>query len=195
MRDALEHADQLEPVMWAKLVSRCAGMDVLRSNKSLPQSWQTPERVRQLIRYAARSYETVMVDLPGGLDPCSLAAMETMNHIFLTTTQEAGALYMAQRALEMLEERGLGDHTFIVLNRVDAKNGLSLEQIEELLGRKVLASFPNDYVAVQRSAVMGRVLPPETALGSRYQEFARMIQGEPQANPANRSWLSRLVAR
>jgi len=116
-------------------------------------------QVSQLIEFARRNYDTIAMDLPDTLDEATLTALRDANRIFLVTTPELPALRLARLKVLLLQKLELLDKTSLVVNRFGAFSEVKLEDIEKVVGLKVLTTFPSDYADVTKAVREGRPAP------------------------------------
>jgi len=105
--------------------------------------------------------------------------------IVLVTTAEITSVYMAGRMLEALENHGLGDRVRVVLNRNDASAPLSRGNVENCLGRPVLAAIPNHYGLMQQALKRGQGIIAEGPLARSFTNLAVDLAGLPEQKPSN----------
>lgn len=184
VRDAAEHAGQMDDTIWTRMISRAGNLDVLRAGRPDPDRLPAPWRLQSLVRHARSHYTAVCIDLPGAADLVSAETLRNSNRIFLVTTPEIASLHMAERAIALLKEMGLEERLGIILNRVESTSPRNRFQIEELLGMEVAAAVPNSYDALQRALNMGQAAIKDGPLGKRFLELAESLQ--PGHRPAKR---------
>jgi Flp pilus assembly CpaE family ATPase len=122
-----------------------------------------------------RNYQALVFDLSGNLERYSLEAMQESKRVFLVCTPEIPSLHLAREKMGFLKTVGLDQRVSILLNRVSKKPLFTPQQVEELVGAKVMYSFSNDYFAVSRATTGGQCLDPESVIGRQCTEFAGMV--------------------
>jgi pilus assembly protein CpaE len=179
--DAVEHAAQLDEVLWPQLVVNLGALDVLHAGKMNPGFRVEPAQIRHLLEFARRNYRAICIDLSGNMEKYSIEIMHESKRIFLVCTPEIPSLHLAREKYQYLHSLDLGDRISILLNRSQKRNVISPQQVESLLGVPVHMSFPNDYKGVHRALTDGRHVDPSTELGRQFTKLAHSLFDEPQA--------------
>ena len=172
--DAAEHAAELDEDLWPKLVSTADHLDVLPSGTLSPGFRIEPAQIHYLLDFARRNYNVICVDLSGMMEKYSLEVMQEARQIFIVSTQEVPPLHLGREKLNLLRNLDLIDRVRILLNRYDKRQALTDEQVQELLGLPITATFPNDYLGVHRSITEARPVDAASKLGKCFAEFARL---------------------
>ena len=183
--DAIERAEDLDENIWAPLVTQVQGMDVLHAGRINPNLNIEPLQISHLIAFMRRNYQVLCFDLSGNLEKYSLEVMQESKRILLVCTGEIPSLHLAREKLLFLKELGLSSRVSIVLNRMPKRPLFSKDQVEDLLGLPVARVFANDYLAVNRAVEEGKLLPPDTDLGTSFAEFAAQLLDQPNAKVAS----------
>lgn len=153
--DALQNAATMDEQLWAQIVNRRHGIDVLHAGRINPDLRIETVQVRHLIEYVRRNYGAVCLDLSGNLEKYSLELMHESKKIFVVCTPEVASLHLAREKAQYLHHLDLTDRAVVLLNRQTKKWGIDISEIERLVGIPVEAAFPNDYTAVSRSLTDG----------------------------------------
>lgn len=170
-----EYAYRLDEDLWAKLKFRHGKLDVIGAG--VPGSGPQPEpsAIVEIVRFAVRMYDFVIVDMSGVLDSCGAAVLEYARHVYLVCTQEVPALHLGRIKSQALAEMGIQDRTSVVLNRLHGSGPLSLRDVEAVLQARVRFTFPNDYKRVNAAAVDGTLIPGNSDLGRQFRAFAASL--------------------
>jgi pilus assembly protein CpaE len=179
VRDLAEHT-HIDETLWLRMITRFGNMDVLRSGRPQPDRPLPGSRVDSLLRYARSRYSPLLLDLGGIGESVTLEALRHSSRILLITTTEMASVHLAQRAIGVLKEQGLDDRLQLILNRVDARSRMNRFQVEELLGYEVAMTFPNYWLALQRSLSQGNAVIQNGALATRFSEFASLLKNPPK---------------
>ncbi len=100
--------------------------------------------VGELLQVLRSEYDVVVVDSPPAFTDHVLAAFDVTDHFVLLTTLDIPALKNLKLTLETLDMLNYpADRRHVVLNRADAKVGLSLDDVERALRTKVAAQLPS----------------------------------------------------
>jgi len=101
--------------------------------------------LRSILRATSKAHEFVVVDTPSHLDEHTLEALELADHVLLITSPSLTAVRSTRASIRFLEALGVGqDRVEIVLNHTSPRVGHRREDIEEVLGRGVIADLPYD---------------------------------------------------
>jgi pilus assembly protein CpaE len=101
--------------------------------------------LRAIIRATARAHDFVVVDTPSHLDERVLEAFELADRLLLVTSYNLSAVRGTKATLLMLEALGVDlDRVDLVLNHTRPRTNYRREDIEEILGRRILVDLPYD---------------------------------------------------
>ncbi|MEI9813457.1 MAG: AAA family ATPase [Acidobacteriota bacterium] len=186
--DAVENSGQMDENMWPQLVSSKGGLDILHAGRVNPNLRIEPSQIQGLLQFMRRNYEALVFDVSGNLERYSIEVMQESKRIFVVCTPEIPSLHLAREKMGFLKTLGLDTRVSLLLNRVSKKPLFTAQQVEELVGAKVVYSFSNDYFAVSRATTGGQCLEPESVIGKQCAEFAAtlMERRPPAASPDRR---------
>lgn len=174
--DALELSDSLDDKLWAELITKAHGLDLLPTPWGKTSSHFTPWEYHRLLAFASPRYDFVIVDLPEVVNDATEAIVTRASKIHIVCTSENSSVFLARRRIHELEARTVRhDRVQVLLNRF--QHGESLDEIELLLGRKLSGALPNDYGQVRAATATGRVVDPICPLGRAYRRFAADLAG------------------
>jgi pilus assembly protein CpaE len=123
-----------------------AEVRVLRAPSS-PELAETiaTANLRSIIRTTARVHEFVVIDTPSHIDERVLDAFELADRVLLVTSYNLSAVRGTKATLLLLEALGIDpDRIDVVLNRTRPRTSYRREDIEEILGRRILVDLPYD---------------------------------------------------
>ncbi len=103
----------------------------------------TADSVSSLLRVASEAFKLVVVDTGAGLDDLTLAAIDMADHLVLVSSTEVPSVRAIRTELALLDRMGSTAQRYLVLNRSDAKVGLTLDDIERALEMKFSAKIPS----------------------------------------------------
>lgn len=190
VQDALIHTGEMEPSLWRRLVTRHGKLDVLRAG--MPSRTLAAD-APGLLLFARKQYDSLFIDFSGEMDEASVAALRLCGSIFLVHTSEMTTLHQTRRKLAEFSKVGLLDRVHLIANRVDARGGLKLRDLEGCLGRPTSASLPNDYTSLQQAIRNGSSVVKEGVLSERFPGLlSTLFSGQPPAPPSPKSFLKRL---
>lgn len=100
--------------------------------------------VGDLINALKQMYDIVVVDTPAAFSDQALAAFDLTDHFLLVATLDVPAIKNLKLTLEMLQLLGYPrDRWHIVLNRADAKVGLSVDDVQKMLNLPIAVQIPS----------------------------------------------------
>jgi pilus assembly protein CpaC len=184
--DALQHAEHLDPALWASLTVNYGGVDILPAPAVPFAEALDPARMRILIHHARELYDWVILDLPAVFNRTSLMAISECDRAFLVSTSELPSLHMTRKALSLVAQVGFpADRFQVLVNRVDRRDHLGVDGMEKIFGCRVHASLPNDYFSLHRVVTLGQPLGNEGELGKSIENIASRLCGA--LSPAKKS--------
>jgi pilus assembly protein CpaE len=141
----------------------------------------TASLTRRVISTLRRHFDYVVIDTPPGFDDQVLGAFDETDEVVIVATLDVPTIKNTKVALETLDLLRLvpnGRH--LVLNRADEEVGLSLANVEEILGMKVDVSLPSS-TAVASATNHGRPIvlaKPDHPVSKALETFARRLAGD-----------------
>jgi pilus assembly protein CpaE len=176
--DALQHAEHLDPALWNSLTVNYGGVDILPAPAAPFADPVDPGRLRLLVEQARQIYDWVILDLPTIFNRISLMAISECERAYLISTTELPSLHLTRKALTMVSQLGFPKERFqVVLNRVDRRDNMGVDDMEKLFGCKVHARLPNDYFSLHRVVTLGQPLGAEGDLGRAIEGVASALNG------------------
>lgn len=173
--DAVEHSLQVDEHLWPQLVTSLDGLDVLHAGRCNPNFRVEGTQIRSLIDFMRRNYQALCFDLSGNLERYSIEIMQDCKRILLVCTPEIPSLHLAREKMHFLRGFDLDTRVSVILNRTQKKAVFTKEQVEELLGTPVMATFPNDYPGVTRAVTSGTMVEKNSDLGKAFTHFAHEL--------------------
>jgi pilus assembly protein CpaE len=138
----------------------------------------TPSLVRRVVQTLCRHFDYVVIDTPPGFDDQVLGAFDETDEVVIVVTLDVPTVKNTKVALETLNLLRLvpnGRH--LVLNRADEDVGLSVANVEEILGMKVSVFLPSS-TAVAAATNHGRPIVlsrPDHPVSVAIEAFARKL--------------------
>ena len=171
----------------AYLVEHSSGARVLLAPRRPDQAGRiTVDFLREVYALLRQMHDVVIVDTPPAFTPEVIAAVDASTDVCVVGMLDALSLKNTRLGLETLELMGYaeGDIRFL-LNRADSQVGISLDDVQAIVGRAPDVLVPSDR-AITRSINEGMPI----ALKSRGSDAARafhrlaaLIAGAPRAAP------------
>lgn len=160
------------------------GVSVLCGTKKPEQAEMIePQALTDVIRMARSLFRYVLIDLPPGFNPTSIAAAELSDITYMVAMVSGSyEIQHMQRALEIFKDwPDYQQRVRVVFTRVEPCDSASRQHIEEELGYPVEAILPNEYLLVSAAANNGRMaldIKPDVLLTHNINRMADKIIGK-----------------
>ncbi|MGO8958783.1 MAG: CpaE family protein [Streptosporangiaceae bacterium] len=191
--DALPMAGHLDVSGTASLLTPYQpGLDMLLAPVTPGDAEKVPPRlVGELLAVLRNMYDFVVVDTPAQFSEHVLTAMDVSSQLVLLTTPDVPALKNLRVTLDMLDLLSYPRQIrSVVLNRSDAKVGLSLEHVERVVRSPIAVHIPSSR-AVPVSVNKGVPITldsPSHPVSQAIMRFAQQrLLGAPARRTAGRS--------
>ena len=103
-----------------------------------------PELVQQVLELLSGEFRHVIIDTAAGFDEATLAAVALSTDLICLTSTDVPSVRNTRKSLEALNHIGFTQqHRHFIVNRADAKVGLTLGDIEETIGLKIDVAVPS----------------------------------------------------
>ena len=181
--EAAESEQDLDYSLLQKLLTRHESGITILAAPTHPEGRDaiTASLTRRVIQTLRRHFDYVVIDTPPGFDDQVLGAFDETDEVVIVATLDVPTIKNTKVALETLDLLRLvpnGRH--LVLNRADEEVGLSLANVEEILGMAVSVSLPSS-TAVASATNHGRPIvlaKPDHPVSKALAMFARRLAGE-----------------
>jgi pilus assembly protein CpaE len=181
--DAFENASRMDETLWDQLTSAREKLDVLGSGPTEFGVRVPAESFQSILKWARSRYSSVMVDLGGTMEDFEIATLQRAGLIFLVCGPDLTSLHMARRRMEGLRSLKLQDRVCLVLNRVEKRSGLSVRDIESVLGMPIQITVPADESSIAEAVQSGSGINPKCPLGVQIELIARKMAGKAPNGP------------
>lgn len=178
--EAAESEDDLDYQLLQTLLTRhSSGISILAA-PTHPEGRDlvTASLTRRVIEILRRNFDYVVIDTPPGFDDQVLGAFDETDECVIVATLDVPTIKNTKVALETLDLlRLVPNHRHLVLNRADEEVGLSLANVEEILGMRVSVSLPSS-TAVASATNHGRPIvlsKPDHPVSKAIVELARKL--------------------
>ncbi|HEY7105845.1 MAG TPA: AAA family ATPase [Acidimicrobiia bacterium] len=144
--DATRSLDKLDATtLKANLVAHSSGLYVLCAPlKPTEADDVTSDQIEKVIGLLTQSFRYVVIDSGSGLDEHTLAALEFATDLCLVSATDIPSIRSTQKEIEALRSIGKADQRWhFVLNRADARTGLTIPAIEAAVGISVDVAVPS----------------------------------------------------
>ncbi len=181
--EAAESEQDLDYSLLQKLLTRHESGITILAAPTHPEGRDaiTASLTRRVIQTLRRHFDYVVIDTPPGFDDQVLGAFDETDEVVIVATLDVPTIKNTKVALETLDLLRLvpnGRH--LLLNRADEEVGLSLANVEEILGMPVSVSLPSS-TAVASATNHGRPIvlsKPDHPVSKALAQFARRLAGD-----------------
>ena len=170
--DALRQVDRLDRDMWSNVVAQIGNLHLLGSGASDLALSYSAEHFQALLDFAVRQYSVVAVDLPGTMEDYECDALLRAKGILLVCTPDIGALHVARRKSQWLQDLHLTEKVSVVLNNVQNRLMLPVKDIENIIHLPVRYLLPPATKDVAKAIDKGRILDQNCSLGRQIAAIA-----------------------
>lgn len=174
---ALEACDNLSEAIWKKMVWTDRGMDLLltgrRRSAATPafSSWD----FLRMLSFAARRYDSVIVDLPEALEDGFAVIRERADFKFIVCNPDRISAAMARRRIDEMETGGAeAKNLGIIVNKVGPKP-LAKDAIEQIVRRPVVLELPVDEDPNAEVSLLDTLLQRRSKIVKGYRKLAAAI--------------------
>ena len=184
--DALDNIHRFDESFFKGLVVQTpAGPHLLASSDRALVQTSSVQRVRSLVEFATQLYRYVILDVPRS-DAAALDALDHAGRIVVVANQELATVRNASRIAASFRQRYGNDRVLVIVNRVDHQAEIGRDDVEKVIGTRVLHSVPSDYRMALRALNKGRplALDNHNKLAASFRELARDLAGLKAAPPS-----------
>jgi pilus assembly protein CpaE len=183
--DALDNIHRFDDAFFKGLVVQSpAGPHLLASSDKQLAQTSSVQRVRSLVEFAAGLFRYVVLDVPRS-DAAALDALDQASRIVVVANQELATVRNASRIAAALRQRYGNDRVTVIVNRVDTHAEIGRDDVEKVVGTRVVHLVPSDYRMALRALNKGRplALDNHNKLAASFRELARDLAGVAPARP------------
>ena len=184
--DALDNIHRFDDAFFKGLVIQSpAGPHLLASSDKQLAQTSSVQRVRSLVDFATGLYRYIVLDVPRS-DAAALDALDQASRIVVVANQELATVRNASRIAAALRHRYGNDRVTVMVNRVDAHAEIGRDDVEKVVGTRVVHSVPSDYRTALRALNKGRplALDNHNKLAASFRELAHDLAGVAPTRPA-----------
>jgi pilus assembly protein CpaE len=137
----------------------------------------TPEAVEKTLELLQTMFDYVVIDSGDSLAETTLAALNISPTVFLVCSLTLPVLRNTKRLLNILAHLHYPTGNIsIIVNRYEKHTEVSLKDMEEVLGRKVLWMIPNDYSTTMNAINKGQPLSSIAGRADVTRSFTKLAQ-------------------
>jgi pilus assembly protein CpaE len=185
LKEALEAVDTLDDIALKGYVGQHpSGLDVIGTLPSqiLLPGEITEKQLNRLMELLMGAYEQIVVDLPCSVDSTFGLIVDKMRHIVIVVQQDFQNIRNAQKLNHILRDelQVPSSRTAVVINRYEAKNSITVQDVEQALQLSVSGVIPSDYRSVNDAANLGLPLlehAPGSPVSTSVLELAGWVVG------------------
>jgi pilus assembly protein CpaE len=184
--DALDNIHRFDEAFFKGLVVQtAAGPHLLASSDRALAQTSSVQRVRSLVEFATQLYRYVVLDVPRS-DAAALDALDQAARIVVVANQELATVRNASRVAASFRQRYGNDRVTVIVNRVDNHAEIGRDDVEKVIGARVVHLVPSDYRGALRAVNKGRplVLDNHNKLAASFRGLARDIAGLGPSHPS-----------
>ncbi len=177
--DALDNIHRFDDAFFKGLVVPSpAGPHLLASSDKQLAQTSSVQRVRSLVEFATGLYRYIVLDVPRS-DAAALDALDQASRIVVVANQELATVRNASRIAASLRHRYGADRVTVIVNRVDTHAEIGRDDVEKVVGTRVIHSVPSDYRMALRALNKGRplALDNHNKLAASFRELAHDLAG------------------
>ena len=143
--EAVEAANNERSALKVFVAPHRSGLAVLAPPETLVAADEVDQdQLKRTVAAFAEEYPLVVVDTASGVDRFALAAMEQATDLLVVSTTDVPSIRSVRRQLDLLDEVGyVSQRRTFVLNRANAKVGLSVAEIEAAVGLPASFQIPS----------------------------------------------------
>lgn len=139
----------------------------------------TAEQISALFDVLKQAFSYIVVDTSANFDGKTITALDHSDLILLISIVNLPAIRNCQRCLELFERLGYEkSKTKIVLNRYMENDEIKIEDVEDVLGRKIYWKIPNNYFTIMSAINKGipvGLINADSNISKSYRELAAML--------------------
>ena len=146
----------------------------------------TEKRLNRLMELLMASYNQIVVDLPCTIDSTFSLIVERVRRIVLVVQQDFQNIRNAQKLNQILRDelQVPPSRIAVIINRYEASNTITIQDVEQALQTKVSGNIPSDYRSVNDAANLGVPLmshAPKSPVTGSIITLCDWILGQPES--------------
>jgi pilus assembly protein CpaE len=141
--------DQLDETMLSDFLTiHNSGIKVLPAPIDPTQDESiSPEMTKKIIEMLSKFSDFIVIDTPSGFSENILTLLDEIDYICMVASMDVPSIKNLKITLQVLEQLKFPkEKILIALNRADSKVGITLDEIEDTLKRKIDISIPSNKI-------------------------------------------------
>ncbi len=193
--DVLSNMHRLDMDLLSQSLSiHSSGLYALAQTDQVEQAEDlSAEDMKRLLAFLVKHFDYVIIDGLRDFRELSITALDKSSNIVLTATADIPALKNANRCLQLFAKLGYPPQKVkLIINRYEKTKNLSIDSMEDGLGRRINGVVSNHFPSVIRSINQGELLvrsQPNCKVAKDIRDLGGMFIDEGTAPPAKRSFL------
>ncbi len=180
LSELMESGYRVDAQSWMKCVTPAKSLHVLQGGLHPRQSF-TADQMRQLVDYAGARYNSICVDLTGGLETYTLELLRRSRRILLVSKADSASLALTREKVEILRGLDLQKRIRVLLTLAEGSPAPSMPELSTYLGAGIDAVFNFGPKAVRKALAEGSLIGFDTPFGRQIEQYSRSLQMELQA--------------
>lgn len=139
----------------------------------------TAEQINTLFEALKQAFAYIVVDTSSNFDGKTITALDQSDLILLVTIVNLPAVRNCQRCLDLFERLGYEkEKTKIIINRFMENDEIKVEDVEDVLGKKIYWKIPNNYFTIMSAINKGipvGVVNADSNISQSYRELAALL--------------------
>lgn len=137
------------------------------------------DQISQLLSVLKETFSYIIIDTGSNFDGKTITVLDNSDIILLVAIVNLPAIRNCQRCLELFDRLGYSrDKTKIVLNRYMENEEIKIDDVEDVLDRKIYWKIPNNYFTIMSAINKGipvGLINSESNIARNYRELAGML--------------------
>lgn len=139
----------------------------------------TAEQIALLFEALKETFSYIVVDTSSNFDGKTITALDQSDLILLISVVNLPSIRNCQRCLDLFERLGYeNEKTKIVINRYMENEEIKVEDVEDVLNKKIYWKIPNNYFTIMSAINKGipvSIVNPESNIAKNYKELAALL--------------------
>jgi pilus assembly protein CpaE len=175
------------------LSKHSSGVYVLPSPTVLVDDPTVPQVLETLLKLMQTMFDYIIVDSGQALDATSRAVLRLSDRVLLVTILSLPCLVNVKRFQDVFRRLGYPteERVEIIVNRLAKNAGITLEEAEDTLNRKILWTIPNDYRITMSAINQGKplnLMAKGADATSKVRGLASLLAGKTQKKEKKRAF-------
>ena len=116
----------------------------------------TPYKIDNFFKILRKTFSYIVIDMSSNVDSNSLKILDNSDVILFTTIINLPAIRNCQRCLDLFRSRRYSlDKVQVIINRYMENDDIKIEDIEDVLNKKIYWKLPNNYFSIMEAINKG----------------------------------------